>query len=154
MDTHIPSTIPLISYGNVKAAKKASSSHSSTPSEMLDTDREETHTNHGVIKVSELPYLFENYRDFLGEHRTFESAERRITNGLHAFIGLKQALWIEAIKTLPPGYAVIMFAIALEFMARTQKSGAAYFVGMWRKYDRDELNLHGTIMGRRKKIAV
>lgn len=154
--THIPITIPSILFENVYTSKEASSGSCVQPkTEQLDTDRSETHTGYGTIKASELPYLFEGYREFVGDYRTFDEAERRITNGIHSFIGLKQAIWLQAIKELPTGYAVMMFAFALDFISKNpEKNGGAYFIGCWRKYQQGTFKPHGTVMARRKKDAL
>jgi hypothetical protein len=154
------STSPESPSGDISALREGCSRQHSFPPSPLDTsidEHEATFTQHGEIKASEIPHLFPSIADFIcfeadARHsRSWEALGRAITAHGHNLIQLKRDHWIRALNELPLGYAQMMFAITLEWHVKNPSNNAGrYFMGMWNKYHKDELNLWATIMKRRK----
>lgn len=150
---HIPSTTPEDISDGIQGLPEARRSNGLPDTN--DPGHPETYTEHGAIKASEIPHLFPNFGAFWSDRsqtQTFEAIARCISQGGHSFIGLKLDLWNKALAELPLGYPQIMFAIALEWLAANpgQRNAGGYFIGMVKKYHAGQLNLHATIMKRRK----
>lgn len=153
-------TSPESPSGDIKANQGGSSGERSvpvSPSEPFIEEHQATFTQHGEVKASEIPHLFPSIADFVcfdaggGDSRSWEALGRAITSHGHNLIQLKRELWVRALDELPLGYAQMMFAITLEWHVENPSNNAGgYFMGMWNKYHKDELNLWATIMKRRK----
>jgi replication initiation protein RepC len=151
---HIPVTTPKYFSESIKGSQEEHGSEAQPDNEI--SEHPETFTEHGVIKASEIPYLFPNFGAFWSDRRqthSFEAIAKCISEGGHSFIGIRRELWERTLSELPLGYPQIMFAITLEWLADhpEKRNPGGYFIGMVRKYNAGQLNLHGTVMGRRKQ---
>ncbi|NJM50205.1 MAG: hypothetical protein HC843_04420 [Sphingomonadales bacterium] len=159
-DPQITSTSTESPSGDIKAyqgSRSGEGSVSNSPSDPPEKEHEITFTQYGDISSSEIPHLFPSVAEFIcidekkKDSRSWEALGKAISSHGHNLIHLKRDLWIKALAELPLGYAQIMFAITLEWNVNNpSKNAGGYFMGMWAKYHKDELNLWGTIMKRRK----
>ena len=165
ISTQLPSTTPLTFSEGVNAPQSGSSGEAGASNSNACEEEEQhetTYTQHGPIKATELAYLFPALEEHIPEiraMRSWEAISRAFSERAASLIGLKQERWAETYGQLPLGYPAIMFAIALQWItdnperaAERHGAGGGYFVGMARKYDAGELNLHPTIMKRRKML--